>query len=119
MSVLVTAHGFDAPPQALEVPEDAEAAAVDLSPLALAVRFPSFADGRGLSLARRLRRRGYAGRLIARGPLLPDQLSDLLDSGFDGVEVDENHLARTTREAWRADLARAVPPWRRRTLSVA
>ena len=37
------------------------------------VDFPSFSDGRGFTIARRLRLLGYQGRLRASGPLLSDQ----------------------------------------------
>ena len=37
------------------------------------IAFPSFADGRGFSLARRLRLAGYEGRLRAKGHVLADQ----------------------------------------------
>jgi phosphoadenosine phosphosulfate reductase len=35
------------------------------------IRFPSFKDGRGFSLAALLRRSGFEGELRAAGPLLP------------------------------------------------
>ena len=37
------------------------------------VAFPSFADGRGFTLARHLRSKGYRGQLRAVGPLIADQ----------------------------------------------
>ena len=54
--------------------------AVDLKALAMhlpklstiLVEFPAFADGRGFSIARELRKKyGYSGTLIADGPLIP------------------------------------------------
>lgn len=53
----------------------------------LAVRFPAFRDGRGFSLASMLRERGFTGRLVARGALLPDQAWRLKRVGFDAVEL--------------------------------
>ena len=71
---------------------------VDLAPLALRlhnvktilVNFTGFADGRGFSIGRELRRKyGYMGQLIAEGPLIPDQYVYALQCGFDAVKVDE------------------------------
>jgi len=65
------------------------------------VDFPSFADGRGFSIARELRRKyGYTGTLIADGPLIPDQYSYALQCGFDGVRVDEATYARQGETDW-------------------
>ena len=49
------------------------------------VRFDTFKDGRGFSLAAVLRERGYDGELNAVGPLLPDQETALKRVGFDAV----------------------------------
>jgi phosphoadenosine phosphosulfate reductase len=62
---------------------EAAAAAHD----ALVLEFEAFRDGRGFSLAAVLRERGYTGRLIAAGHLLPDQARHLSRSGFDAVEL--------------------------------
>ncbi len=67
-------------------PGDAPAAlAPDLARLALvAIRFPSFTDGRGYSAARELRERhGWRGPLMACGDVLRDQLLLLERCGFD------------------------------------
>ena len=52
------------------------------------VDFPSFADGRGFTIARRLRDMGYKGRLRARGHVIADQYAMARRSGFDEVEID-------------------------------
>ena len=52
------------------------------------IRFPSFKDGRGFSLAALLRRSGFEGELRATGPVLPDQVDDLLRMGFDAVDIE-------------------------------
>ena len=53
---------------------DPAALAPHFSRLALiAVAFPAFADGRGFSLARLLRRAGFTGELRASGRLVADQ----------------------------------------------
>lgn len=90
----------------------------------LVLEFETFRDGRGFSLAAVLRERGYRGRLIADGRLIPDQARHLRRSGFDGVVLG----ADADIDAWkRMDAAfsatyqpvedRAVPIWRRRELA--
>lgn len=55
----------------------------------IAVEFPSFTDGRGYSVARRLREQcGYEGRLRAYGNVLRDQLGYMHRVGFDEFELD-------------------------------
>lgn len=69
------------------------------------ITFPAFADGRGFTLARALRAQGFAGRLRAAGPVLPDQYTMLRRTGFDEVELTPDHAARHPESAWiaRAD----------------
>lgn len=55
----------------------------------LAVHFEDFADGRGYSLARQLRRGGYTGRLRATGDSGLDQLFYLRRCGFDEADLTE------------------------------
>ena len=65
------------------------------------VEFPSFADGRGFSIARQLRKTyGYKALLIAEGPLIPDQYAFALQCGFDAVKVDEGTYARQSESHW-------------------
>lgn len=71
------------------------------------VDFPSFADGRGFSIARQLRLMGYRGRLRARGHVLADQYAMARRAGFDEVEIDTALADRQTEGQW---LARA--DWR-------
>lgn len=72
------------------------------------VRFGGTADGRGFSVARRLRARGYAGTLTAAGPLIPDQARLAFQSGFDQVAIEDERLARHGEAAWRDALAHSV-----------
>ena len=66
------------------------------------VDFPNFADGRGFTIARQLRWRGYTGRLRAKGHVIADQYAMARRSGFDEVEIDAA-LAQCQPEAdWRA-----------------
>lgn len=117
------------PPQ-FHAPEDAPAQgplALDLAgnaraedllallPRAALIRvgFPSFADGRGFSLGRRLRDLSYRGRLRAHGAVIPDQRLHLRACGFDEVEIGADLLARQGGvAAWAQD--NATPPFRLR-----
>lgn len=75
-----------------------------LSAPMLRIAFPSFADGRGFTLAARLRRLGYQGRLRAHGHVIADQYAMARRSGFDEVEIDDALAARQPEAQW---LARA------------
>ncbi|MCL6285569.1 DUF934 domain-containing protein [Ruegeria sp. 2012CJ41-6] len=68
------------------------------------VDFPSFADGRGFTIARTLRLKGYTGRLRAKGHVLADQYAMARRSGFDEVEIDHALAKRQPEDQW---LARA------------
>jgi uncharacterized protein (DUF934 family) len=68
----------------------------------IAIAFPSFGDGRGFSLARRLRRSGFTGILRASGPLIADQLAYALACGFDEVELSDGHSERQPVVQWLA-----------------
>lgn len=103
---------------------EVEAAAEDATVLIL--EFDAFRDGRGFSLAAILRERGWQGRLIAAGHLIPDQARHLRRSGFDAVVVGDG----ADREAWtRMDQAFSgvyqpgadplVPIWQRRAAAAA
>jgi len=70
----------------------------------VSIDFPSFADGRGFSLARGLRQRGFFGVLRAFGPLIADQMRHALGCGFDEVETPEAVIARQPISQWRAAL---------------
>ena len=69
------------------------------------IDFPALSDGRGFTLARHLRARGFAGRLRARGHVLADQYAMARRAGFDEVEIDDDLAARQPAEQWvfRAD----------------
>lgn len=70
----------------------------------IAIAFPSVGDGRGFSLARILRREGYAGRLRASGPLIADQFPYALSCGFDEVELPQASYDRQPVGQWIAAL---------------
>ncbi|WP_135504763.1 DUF934 domain-containing protein [Roseovarius aestuariivivens] len=69
------------------------------------VDFPSFADGRGFTIARQLRLMGYQGRLRARGHVIADQYAMARRAGFDEVEIPADLAKRQPEEQWlsRAD----------------
>ncbi len=101
-------HPHDgAEPEALapDTPLDDLAAYLDRDLIAL--DFPAMTDGRGFSLARRLRELGYQGRLRAVGKLIADQYAMARRVGIDEVEIDEALARRQPQEQW---LARA--DWR-------
>jgi uncharacterized protein (DUF934 family) len=127
MSIIVTdtgfeaddwTHGFTAPENlaanapviAIDLASDADpdthAGRIDAIDM-IRVDFPSFADGRGFTIARRLRLMGYQGRLRAKGHVIADQYAMARRSGFDEVEISEDLAARQPEDQW---LARAE--WR-------
>jgi uncharacterized protein (DUF934 family) len=68
------------------------------------IDFPSFADGRGFTIAAQLRRMGFVGRLRARGAVIADQYAMARRSGFDEVEISNDLATRQPEPQW---LARA------------
>ncbi len=125
MTVIVTDAGFAADdfdgtftPLADLAANDVDGEAVDLAsnadPAALAGRldrilairidFPSFSDGRGFTIACRLRHLGFTGRLRAKGHVIADQYAMARRAGFDEVEISDDLAARQPAEQW---LARA------------
>lgn len=80
----------------------------------IAVPFEAFSDGRGFSLARRLRAAGYGGRLRATGAVIPDQYAYARAAGFDEVAISEERAARQPEADWLRDARR--PGWYQRNL---
>lgn len=79
-------------------PSDDPAVLFSYAPLPelIAVRFPTFTDGRGYSIARLLRERhGFRGELRAIGDVLQDTLFELARCGFDAfaLRADQDPLA--------------------------
>ncbi|MFK5980163.1 MAG: DUF934 domain-containing protein [Rhizobiaceae bacterium] len=66
----------------------------------VSVQFNSFADGRGFSLARQLRQKGYKGVLRATGHVLADQYAMARKSGFDEVAIDKALSERQPVDQW-------------------
>lgn len=67
---------------------------------AIRVPFPSFADGRGFSIAKRLRQLGFTGLLRAHGHVICDQYPLALRSGFDEIEISAELAERQPETEW-------------------
>ncbi|SPF80484.1 DUF934 domain-containing protein [Pseudoprimorskyibacter insulae] len=111
MSVIVTDAGFASDDWtagfegegALDLASDTSIDAIkDAAGAAQMIRidFPSFADGRGFTLARLLRLNGYKGRLRAKGHVIADQYAMARRSGFDEVEISDELAARQPADQW-------------------
>ncbi|MHA3978156.1 DUF934 domain-containing protein [Halovulum sp. GXIMD14794] len=68
----------------------------------IVVPFPKSADGRGFSLAKRLRQLGYAGTIRAEGHVLVDQFRAALRVGIDQVAIPDDQAARNPEGQWLA-----------------
>lgn len=88
--------------EALEVSSDTDPNTIPICAGLKMIRvdFPSSADGRGFTIARALRLRGYTGRLRARGHVLADQYAMARRSGFDEVEIDDALAERQPADQW-------------------
>ena len=99
----------------LDADADLDALVPYLGALSLiALSFTGFADGRGFSLARRLRRLGYAGRLRASGPVIADQWAFLRDCGIDEASIDDALARRQPEASWRQAAAAMSGSYQRR-----
>ncbi len=113
MTVIVTDAGFAADDwtggfedraDVADLASDADLAGIQnrFNELALIrVAFPSFADGRGFGIARRLRDMGYTGRLRAQGHVIADQYAMARRCGFDEVEISSELAARQPEDQWK------------------
>jgi uncharacterized protein (DUF934 family) len=79
----------------------------------IAVDFPSLADGRGFSIAAKLREIGFRGRLRASGPVIADQFAYLLACGFDEVLVPDTVALRQPPEQWARQLSAVTLAYQR------
>lgn len=70
------------------------------------IAFPTGYNGRGFSIARQLRERGFSGALRASGPLVSDQFPHALACGFDEIELPDASAERQPVEQWLAAAAR-------------
>jgi len=88
---------------AVDVPSDADPdflrpylGQIDL----VRIDFPSFSDGRGFTIARRLRLMGFQGRLRAKGHIIADQYAMVRRSGCDEVEINADLATRQPEAQW-------------------
>ena len=60
----------------------------------IAINFPVFSDGRGFTIARRLRTSaGFTGTIVATGHIIPDQADYLFRCGFTVAEIKPDQQA--------------------------
>ena len=78
-------------PESLTLPNDIQR---------VVITFPNFADGRGFTLARLLRLRGYSGALRAKGPIISDQYAMARRSGFDEIAISQAQAVRQPEHDW-------------------
>ena len=69
------------------------------------IAFPGFADGRGYSLARRLRQLGFRGTLRAHGHLIPDQYPHAIRAGFNEIEISVGLAEQKPAHQWQQQFA--------------
>ena len=87
----------------------------------VAVRFPAFADGRGLTFAKLLRGRfGYGGELRAFGEIVPDLCEYMHRCGFDAFVLDDQRQAdaaiaciRRMSDHYQGSFRQPLPPYQR------
>lgn len=79
----------------------------------IAIGFPAFADGRGFSQAKAIRRAGYTGALRASGPLIPDQFDYALACGFDEIELPDASAGRQSILQWQQARGRLSQTYQR------
>lgn len=87
---------------ALQLTSDTDPNDLDriLSAPCIRIEFPTSADGRGFTLARLLRLRGYKGHLRAFGHVIADQYAMARRSGFDDVEIHDTVARRQPHDQW-------------------
>ncbi|SES67131.1 DUF934 domain-containing protein [Paracoccus homiensis] len=94
-------HPLDVQAELILAPDTAPEELVDhLHRDLIGIDFPAFSDGRGFTLARRLRELGYQGRLRATGRLIADQYAMARRVGFDEVQVAADIAARQPQDQW-------------------
>ena len=89
----------------------------------IAIEFPAFADGRGLSMGALLRsRHGYGGELRAFGEVVPDLTEYMHRCGFNAFVMANERDAQAAiasigrmSDHYQASVREPVPPFRRST----
>ena len=106
MDVIVTDNGFstdtwsaettlsifsETDPENLTLPNDIQR---------VVITFPNFADGRGFTLARLLRSRGYSSARRAKAPIFSGQYAIARRSGFDEIAISQAQAVRQPEHDW-------------------
>lgn len=100
----LSTHGLEPQHTGVDIPNETKPEALAgllNSVAAIRIPFPSFADGRGFSIAQKLRRMGFNGLLRAQGNVLADQYPLALRSGFDEVEIPNEQAGRQPQNQWK------------------
>ena len=98
-------------------------ATVVLAAPVIAIEFPAFADGRGLSMGALLRsRHGYGGELRAFGEVVPDLTEYMHRCGFNAFVMANERDAKAAiasigrmSDHYQASVREPAPPFRRST----
>lgn len=80
------------------------------------ISFPAFTDGRGFTLATRLRRAGFDGEIRADGPLIPDQGWHLVRTGFTSLHLSDANRRPERIAAFTASIKAFAAPYQRTVL---
>lgn len=91
-------------PVRIDLPADGDPAAIVRHfgrASVIRIAFRSFSDGRGFTLSRELRRRGFRGRIRAAGHLISDQWPLARACGIDEVEISAVQALRQPESSWR------------------
>ena len=118
-NILVTDTGFTAYQETKAFLMDAtmrpEALLDDIAAYALIIiNFDTPADGRGFSLARRLRELGFTGQILAKGALICDQYRHARQSGFDGMILTKTQAIKMPEQHWQEQAATVPISYRER-----
>ena len=78
---------------------------------AISINFPSEKDGRGFSLARRLRQLGYLGVLRATGHVTVDHYRHATQSGFNQIAIPTKLAKRMPESYWKQQIDSFTPSY--------
>ena len=81
------------------------------------ITFGGAHDGRGFSLARKLREAGFKGHIRAKGPLVTDQWRHLRQTGFDSLMLSAEQVEKMPLSAWQDVQNISLPNYQRRVFS--
>ena len=84
---------------------------------AISINFPSEKDGRGFSLARRLRQLGYLGVLRATGHVMVDQYRHATQSGFNQIAISSKLAKRMPEPYWQQQIDGFTPSYQEKLQS--